>query len=132
MAEKRTETPIHSVTLQFTGPIAEQMANHFFTDWLDGGLDQIWEERLDDADIAESISYDWDVATRTLVISGVADDEDDQEDEDPEDEESGEDESAEEETDDEDGDDAEDASDEDDKDSEAAAEIEGNHAKEDA
>lgn len=123
MAEKRTETPIHSVTLQFAGPLAEQMANHFFTDWLDGGLDQIWEERLDDADIAESISYDWDMATRTLVITAVA--EDDDEDEDAEkDEESGEEdtEAAGEEAD----------EDDDETDSEAAAEIEGNHAKEDA
>nr|WP_295462816.1 hypothetical protein [Mesorhizobium sp.] len=123
MAEKRTETPIHSVTLQFAGPLAEQMANHFFTDWLDGGLDQIWEERLDDADVAESISYDWDMATRTLVITAVA--EDDDEDEDAEkDEESGE----------EDSEAAGEEADEDDDetDSEAAAEIEGNHAREDA
>ena len=113
MAEKRTETPIHSVTLQFAGPLAEQMANHFFTDWLDGGLDQIWEERLDDADVAESISYDWDMATRTLVITAVAEDGDEDE------EEAGK------------GADVE-ADEDDDKDSEAAAEIEGNHAKEDA
>ena len=113
MAEKRTETPIHSVTLQFAGPLAEQMANHFFTDWLDGGLDQIWEERLDDADVAESISYDWDMATRTLVITAVAEDGDEDE------EEAGNDADVE-------------ADEDDDKDSEAAAEIEGNHAKEDA
>ncbi|MFH1796760.1 MAG: hypothetical protein ABIK36_19575 [Pseudomonadota bacterium] len=113
MAEKRTETPIHSVTLQFAGPLAEQMANHFFTDWLDGGLDQIWEERLDDADVAESISYDWDMATRTLVITAVAEDGDEDE------EEAGKDADVE-------------ADEDDDKDSEAAAEIEGNHAKEDA
>ncbi len=113
MAEKRTETPIHSVTLQFAGPLAEQMANHFFTDWLDGGLDQIWEERLDDADVAESISYDWDMATRTLVITAVAEDGDEDE------EEAGK------------GADVE-ADEDDDKDSEAAAEIEGNHAREDA
>ena len=113
MAEKRTETPIHSVTLQFAGPLAEQMANHFFTDWLDGGLDQIWEERLDDADVAESISYDWDMATRTLVITAVAEDGDEDE------EEAGKDADVE-------------ADEDDDKDSEAAAEIEGNHAREDA
>jgi hypothetical protein len=113
MAEKRTETPIHSVTLQFAGPLAEQMANHFFTDWLDGGLDQIWEERLDDADVAESISYDWDMATRTLVITAVAEDGDEDE------EEAGNDADVE-------------ADEDDDKDSEAAAEIEGNHAREDA
>lgn len=113
MAEKRTETPIHSVTLQFAGPLAEQMANHFFTDWLDGGLDQIWEERLDDADVAESISYDWDMATRTLVITAVAEDGDEDE------EEAGKDADVE-------------ADEDDDKDSEAAAEIEGNRAREDA
>lgn len=118
MAEKRTETPIHSVTLQFAGPLAEQMANHFFADWLDGGLDQIWEERLDDADVAESISYDWDMATRTLVITAVAEDGDEDEEEDKE-EEAGEDADVE-------------ADEDDDKDSEAAAEIEGNHAREDA
>lgn len=126
MAEKRTETPIHSVTLQFAGPLAEQMANHFFTDWLDGGLDQIWEERLDDADIAESISYDWDMATRTLVITAVAedDDEDEEGEKEDKDEESGA----------EDGEAADEEADEDDDetDSEAAAEIEGNHAREDA
>lgn len=120
MSEKSTETQIHTVTLQFAGPLAEQMANHFFTDWLDGGLDQIWEERLDDADVAESIAYEADPETRTFVITGVADDEDESDDEEADDE-SGEDEE-----------DAADASDEGDEDGEAAADIEGNHAKEDA
>jgi hypothetical protein len=110
MSEKSTETQIHTVTLQFAGPLAEQMANHFFTDWLDGGLDQIWEERLDDADVAESIEYEADAETRTFAITGIAQDND-------EDEESEGDEPAE---------------DDNDEDSEAAAEIEGNPAREDA
>lgn len=78
MVEKREKLPVHSVTLQFVGPLAEKMADHFFIDWLDGGLDQVWEQRLDDADIAESIAYDWDPETRTFVIEGMTDDEDEE------------------------------------------------------
>ena len=114
MSEKSPETQIHTVTLQFAGPLAEQMANHFFTDWLDGGLDQIWEERLDDADVAVSIEYETDAETRTFVITGVADDEDESDDQESDDESD----------DDEAGEGVED--------SEAAAHIEGNDAKEDA
>jgi len=126
MSEKSPETQIHTVTLQFAGPLAEQMANHFFTDWLDGGLDQIWEERLDDADVAESIVYEADAETRTFVITGVADDEDedDSDDEDSDDTSDEDEETA--------GEDAEAASENGDEDSEAAADIEGNNAKEDA
>ena len=76
MAHKRDQAPVHSVTLQFIGPKAEEMANHFFINWLDGGLDQIWEGALSDADIAESIAYDWDPQTKTFVIEAVVDDED--------------------------------------------------------
>lgn len=76
MPEKRTEAPVHSVTLRFAGPLAEKMADHFFTNWLDGGLDQIWEESLDDADIAEGIKYDWDPATRTFLIEAIEEDDD--------------------------------------------------------
>lgn len=130
MVEKRTEMQVHSVTLQFVGPLAEKMADHFFIDWLDGGLDQVWEERLDDADIADSITYDWDPATRTFVIEGIPEDESEESSDEPEadDEDDSDDDESE-------GDDSDDDSDEDDdedEDESAAAAVEGERKAEEA
>lgn len=135
MVEKRTEMQVHSVTLQFVGPLAEKMADHFFIDWLDGGLDQVWEERLDDADIADSITYDWDPATRTFVIEGVAEGESEDSSDEPEadeddsddDETEGDDDDSDDESEDDDSDE-----DEDDEDESAAAAVEGERKAEEA
>lgn len=67
-----------AVTLRFTGPSGEAMANHFFSSWVDGELSQVFAEALDDAEIAASIEYDGDSETRTLTVGATAaDDEED-------------------------------------------------------
>lgn len=67
---------VHTVTLRFTGPMAEEMANHFFSSWVDGGISQVWAEALDEADIAEAIEYEADEETRVLsIVMTEADDE---------------------------------------------------------
>jgi len=85
MADEAEES-VHTVTLRFAGPLGEQMADHFFSTWVDRELSQTFAEALDEADIAESIEYDGDADTRTLTINvSEADDEDgedEQEDED--------------------------------------------------
>jgi len=76
------EQTVHTVTLRFTGPLGEAMADHFFSTWVDGELSQTFAEALDDADIAESIEYDSDAEIRTLTIAvSKADDEDGDEEE---------------------------------------------------
>lgn len=85
MSEQATEST-HTVTLRFTGPESEKMADHFFASWVDGDISQIWAEALDDADIAEAIAYDGDAETRTLTIEVSEADDDDETEEDKEEE----------------------------------------------
>lgn len=85
MSDAEIEAPVHSVTLQFSGPLGQKMADHFFSNWQDGGLDEIWQEALSESGIAESIAYDWDPETRTFVIEAVEEDEDEDDDDDDDD-----------------------------------------------
>ena len=85
MSDAQTEAPVHSVTLQFSGPLGQKMADHFFSNWQDGGLDEIWQEALSDSGIADSIAYDWDADTRTFIIEAVDEDEEDGEESDDDD-----------------------------------------------
>lgn len=77
MSEQATE-PTHTVTLTFTGPQSEKMADHFFASWIDGEISQVWAEALDDADIAEAIAYDGDPETRTLTIEVTEEDDEEE------------------------------------------------------
>jgi len=61
------------------------MADHFFSNWQDGGLDEIWQEALSDSGIADSIAYDWNADTRTFIIEAVDEDEEDDEESDDDD-----------------------------------------------
>lgn len=92
MSDAQAEAPVHSVTLQFSGPLGQKMADHFFSNWQDGGLDEIWQEALSESGIAESIAYDWNAETRTFLIEAVDDDEEDEDDEKSDDDESDDDE----------------------------------------
>ncbi len=84
---EQAEESVHTVTLRFTGPLGEQMADHFFSNWVDGEMSQHFAEALDEADIAESIEYDSEAETRTLTISvAEADEEDDDAEDEQEDE----------------------------------------------
>ncbi|MCY0096287.1 hypothetical protein [Hoeflea ulvae] len=68
MAKKAHQCSVPTVTLQFTGDKARQLADHFWIDWLDGGLDQTWEGNVALQGITDAIEYDWDPDTRTIII----------------------------------------------------------------
>ncbi|MEM7301757.1 MAG: hypothetical protein AAF468_11795 [Pseudomonadota bacterium] len=68
MPKKKMNQTMPTITLQFAGEKGAKMAEHFFTDWLDGGLDEIWEERVRDAGIVNAIDYMWDSDNRVIVI----------------------------------------------------------------